>query len=97
LKIHHTALIIQTKLAQDFIQASIVHYETWLQHCIYYSNTKGVTPSHAYIYTPIQEKKELARTIFELGQLSSPFFGIILRNNYLNKRYYQVYEVTEEP
>jgi hypothetical protein len=54
-------------------------------------------PSHSYMYTLIQEKKELGRTIFELGQLSSPTFRMIPRSSYLNKRYYQVYDVTEEP
>jgi hypothetical protein len=40
---NHTALIIQTKQVQDFIQASIVHHEILLQHCSCHSNTKGVT------------------------------------------------------
>jgi hypothetical protein len=43
LKFTHSALIIQTKLAQDFIQASSVHSETLLHNCICYSNTRGVT------------------------------------------------------
>jgi hypothetical protein len=41
--IHCTRHIIQTKLVQDFIQASLVQSETRLQHCSYYSNTRGVT------------------------------------------------------
>jgi hypothetical protein len=40
---NRTTLIIQTKLVQDFIQASIAHSETLLQHCSCYSNTRGVT------------------------------------------------------
>jgi hypothetical protein len=49
------------------------------------------------IYThPLKRQKHSGRTIFELGQLPSPIFRMILRSSYRNKRYYLVYEVPEE-
>ncbi len=40
---NHTALIIQTKLAKDFIQASEIYSELLFKHSSCYSDTRGVT------------------------------------------------------
>jgi hypothetical protein len=42
LKFKPHALIIQSQLVQDFIQASTAHSETLVQNCSCYSNTRGV-------------------------------------------------------